>query len=426
MNDWDFRPPPDSDLGDREVPREGDHLAGKRVALMVSGGIAAYRTPTLARALRRQGAEVVAFASDEGLRYVTRETLEWATRHPVVDRLTPAAEHLSDEQPFDAFLLAPATYNTINKLAYGIADGVLTSTLASALGRMERGEAAVLVAPTMHGSLHTSILTESLTRLDRLGVRVIPPREDYGKHNIPTDEVLVVEVCRALSNSPLKGVPVLVTGGPTPVPVDAIRRLTNRFSGRLGEALAEELTLRGAAVDWIHGRSGWNPPPHLPATIAETYDDYRRLVGERAGQARFGVFTAAVADFAPREVAAGKTPSDRTGWTIDLVPTAKVVAEARKRFPDLHMVVFKFEEGVSRERLAEIARARLAQGYQAVVANRGEELGHGDEHRAYLFVAGENGPRRLDGKREIARGIVRYLEEVARGDREGGDGLDRD
>lgn len=416
MTDWDFSPPPPSDLADRDVPFEGDHLAGRRVALLVTGGIAAYRAPMLVRSLRRQGAEVVVFASDEGLRYVARETLEWASRHPVVDRLTPDAEHLSDEARFDAYLVAPATYNTINKMIAGIADSVITAALASALGRMERGRAAVLVAPTMHGSLHTSILTESLRKLAALGVRVVPPREGYGKHNIPAEEVLVAEVCRAVSRSPLRGVPGLVTGGPTPMPLDDVRRITNRFSGRLGVRIAEELHLRGADVRLVHGQGAFPPPEHLPVVLSKTYDDYRRIVAEEVEERghRFGVFTAAVADYRPREVKPGKTKSGQP-WTIELEPTVKVIREVRERFPELHMVAFKLEAGVGQEKLLEIARGRLGEGYQAVVANRGEEMGPGDEQVAYLLTAddepGET-PRRLVGKPEIARGIAEHLEDA--------------
>ena len=134
MRDWEPVPPPPSELGDHDVPLEGRQLEGRRIALMITGGIAAMKAPLLARALRKRGAEVTAFLSEEGERYVTAETLEWSTLHPVVMRLTPAAEHLSDERPFDAYLVAPATYNTLNKMAAGVADGAVTASLASALG----------------------------------------------------------------------------------------------------------------------------------------------------------------------------------------------------------------------------------------------------------------------------------------------------
>lgn len=412
MQDWDFSPPPPSDLGDHDVPLEGHHLRGKRIALLVTGGIAAIKAPFIARALRRQGADVVAFASSEGLRYVAEEALSWSTTHPVVTRLTPAAEHLSDEAPFDAYLVAPATYNTINKMRHGVADTVVTAALGSALGRMEQGKTRVLVAPTMHGSLHTSILTESMKALAQMGVRIIPPREDYGKHNIPPEERLVAEVCRAVSRSPLKGKPVLVTGGPTPVPIDAVRRITNRFSGKLGITVAEEVYLRGADALLVHAGDVMRPPDYLPHRLAATFDDYLDAVMEELGRRPYfaGIFTAAVADYRPEEVLSGKTPSGGALQTLKLAPTVKVIGRVRVAFPDLRLVSFKYEEDVSHEKLMAIAQERLGQGHSAVVANRGEESVEAGAHVAYLVT--KEGEQRMVGKPGIARGIADYLESL--------------
>lgn len=410
MNDWDFSPPPPADLGDHDVRPEGRHLAGKRVAMLVSGGIAAMKTPLLARALRKQGAAVQAFVSREALRYVTADALEWSTREKVIVELSPDAEHLSDGARFDAYLLPQATYNTINKMAHGIADGTLTATLASALGRMERGDCAVLVAPTMHGSMHTSILTESLRRLDRMGVRVIPPREDYGKHNMPDDPVLVAEVCRAVSRSPLRGKKILVTGGPTPVPIDGVRRIVTRFTGGMGVAIASELYHRGADALLVLGGGALKPPAHLPHLVAPTYADYRRIVHEKLGAGGWaaGVFAAAVADYQPKHPQEGKIPSGRKDFSIELEETAKVIAEVRERHPELPMVTFKYEEGLSHEQLMAIAAKRLEK-YQAVVANRGEEIVSGQPHVAWLCRRGEE-PQRLAGKDAIGRAIADFLE----------------
>lgn len=411
MEKWNFTPPPPSKMGDHDVPRDGSHLEGKRIALLITGGIAAMKAPLIARALRRQGADVVAFVSDEGLRYTTIDTLEWSTTNPVVRRLTAAAEHLSDSAPFDAYLVAPATYNTINKMRYGIADGLITSTLASALGRMEQGKTKVLVVPTMHGSMHNAILTESLRTLNAMGVRIVPPREDYGKHNIPTDRELVAEVCRAVSVSSLKGERILVTGGPTPVPIDSVRRITNRFRGKLGVKIAEELFLRGADVLLIHGDGAYRPPAYLPHKIAKTFDAYLALVSETlaAQPYRAGIFSAAVADYAPKVVLPGKTPSGGALQNIELVPTVKVIEKVRKAHPELYMVTFKYQEGLSHDALIKIARERLKQGYQVVVANRGEEAGPRGEQVAYLVTA-QAEPQKMVGKQNIAIHIADHLE----------------
>ncbi len=199
MDEFEFPPPTPSDLGDKEIVRESDALDGVRVALLVTGGIAAMKTPFVARALRRHGASVTAFCTEEALRYVAQDALEWSTNSPVITKLSASAEHLSDDAPFDVYLVAPATAASIGRMAHGIAEGAVGATLACAIGRMEQGRAKVLVAPTMHGTMHNSILVKALGELNDIGVRIIPPRDAYGKHNLPDESTLVSEVCNAVS-----------------------------------------------------------------------------------------------------------------------------------------------------------------------------------------------------------------------------------
>jgi phosphopantothenoylcysteine decarboxylase / phosphopantothenate---cysteine ligase len=409
MNKWDFELPPESTLGDRQIALESTHLQSKRIALLITGSIAAMKAPLIARTLRRQGADVVAFVSPEALRYTTIDALEWSTVNPVITKLTANAEHLSDDNPFAAYVVAPATYNTINKMALGIADGVITATLGSAIGRMERGQTEILIAPTMHGSLHNSILTESLGKLDRLGVKIIPPQVANGKNNLPAEKAIAVAVCRAVSQSSLKDIPILVTGGPTPVPIDNIRRLTNRFTGKLGTCIAEELYLRGAKVKLIHGQGSYSPPEYLPHKIVTTYDEYlTEVMSELKTNYRYGIFSAAVADYQPTQVFPGKIPSGELS-KIDLIPTTKVISAVKAKFPSLGMITFKYQENVSHQELIEIAENRLQQGYQMVVANRGEEHQATGAQVAYL-VTKERSPQKVVGKLEIAKAIANYLE----------------
>jgi phosphopantothenoylcysteine decarboxylase/phosphopantothenate--cysteine ligase len=413
MQDWNFESPPESSLEDREVNLESTHLQNRRIALLVTGSIAAMKAPLIARSLRRRGADVVAFVSQEALRYTTIDALAWSTTNPVITHLTPNAEHLSDASPFAAYLVAPATYNTINKLRYGIADGVITSTLASALGRMEKSKTQILIAPTMHGSLHNSILTSSLQTLQKIGVKIIPPRVADGKNYLPDETVIVSAVCRSIGQSSLKDTPILVTGGPTPVAIDNVRRITNRFTGKLGAAIAEELYLRGAKVKLIHGISSYTPPEYLPQTIITSYDEYRDRVMAELEQMpyRIAIFSAAVADYQPKQVFDGKISSGGTLQKIDLIPTAKVIDRVREQFPNLYMVTFKYQENVSHEELISIAQNRLQQGYQMVIANRGEETGSQGEQIAYLITK-ERQPQQSVGKSKIAKAIVDFLEEM--------------
>ncbi|MSP91258.1 MAG: hypothetical protein EXR79_05585 [Myxococcales bacterium] len=192
---WDFGAPL---AGDRAVAVQGDGLlVGRRVALLISGGIAAYRTPGLARELRRAGATVQACVTPTALQFVTLDALQWATAQPVVHALDGRAQHV--EGACDAYLLAPATYSTLNKAAAGSADNAVTTTLAAALGLCEAHQAVVLVAPTMHGSMWNAILRDSLARLANLGVVVVRPRGGDGKARLPDDAELVAAVAAALA-----------------------------------------------------------------------------------------------------------------------------------------------------------------------------------------------------------------------------------
>jgi len=405
--DWDFRAPTPSTMGDHDVPPASERLAGKRIALLVTGGIAAMKTPELARGLRRHGASVTAFASEDALRYVAREALEWATLGPVITGLTWRAEHLSDNEPFDAYLVAPATHSTIAKMAHGIGDTVVTSALISALGRMEQGRTQVLVAPTMHGTMHNAQLVDNARRLAAQGVRFVTPRDAYGKHNLPDTETLCIAVGRALSTSRLRGRRIMVTAGPTPVPIDGVRRIVNRFRGRLGAQVAEELTWRGAEAELILGDGAWRPKTPMPVTITRTFDEYRDTVVARVKSGLWaGVFSAGVADYRPKQAVAGKIASGQASLMLDLEPTEKVIDLAMNADPRMHSVAFKYLEGVSEEELVRVAAKRLDRA-GLVVATRGEDT-RGTDQRA-LMVRPE-GVTPVDDKRAIAAAIADHLE----------------
>jgi phosphopantothenoylcysteine decarboxylase/phosphopantothenate--cysteine ligase len=406
--DWSFTPPASAALGDHDVPLLSSHLKGKRIALLVGAGIAAMKAPLLARALRRRGAQVTAFCSPEALRYVGAEALEWSTCRPLVRELSWKAEHLSDGEDFAAYLVAPATYNTIGKAANGIADSLLTSTLASALGRLSRGTTSVLMAPTMHGTMHHAVLEANCRGLAELGVRFLPPRDAYGKHNLPDEELIVAAVCRALSTSPLRERRILVTGGPTPVPIDGVRRITSKFRGQLGAAIHEELLRRSADSRLILGDGGWRPAAWLPAVaIAPSYDAYReQVLAEVATGADAAVLSAAVADYRPRQVHPGKMESGRETVHLELEPTEKVIDAVKAAAPGMPIVSFKYMEGVSHAQLIAEAVGRLNR-YAVVVANRGEEI---SEALQVAWIVTKGGQRRVEGKAAIAAAIADGLE----------------
>ncbi len=411
---WNFEPPQASSLKDREILKHGNHLEGKRIGLIITGSIAAYRCPDLVRDLRREGAEVQVYATREGLRYVSKDALEWCSLNPVIDHFSPDAEHLFDQKPLDAFLVAPASYSVINKTAIGMADSVVTSTLASALGRCEREGTPVLIAPAMHGSMHNSLLKENLKRLDDLGVVIIPPRQSHGKNNFASAEIMVAEVIRSLTQSPLKGCRMLVTGGPTPVTLDRIRRITTKFSGGLSIEISREAWFRGAEVKLILGRGSLQPPFYLDTLEIADFHQYRKSLLDtiEEHQAEWGIFTAAVADYEPEEVYDGKWQSLDQEKILKLVPTSKVIQEVKERFPQLKQVPFKYEEGVDHEELMEIARERMESGsHRLLVANRGNEFLDSGEQVAWILTSGSN-PVKVVGKKQIASALLDRIESL--------------
>ena len=407
---WEPQAPSESALADHDVPQTSTILAGRKIALLISGGIAAFKAPQLARSLRKHGAKVTAFVSQEALRYVTEAALAWSTDQAVITRLSPRAEHLGDGLHYDAYLLAPATYNTLNKFRYGIADSLISTVLAAALGKSEQGQSKILVAPTMHGSMHTSILEESLLHLQSLGVVVLPPRNAYGKHNLPDEEEIAYRTARALSNSNLRGRSIMVTGGPTPVPVDDIRRLTNRFTGQLGLEIAKALFVAGAEVHWVHGGSNLTIPDWLPCARIDSFNEYQQTVHHllEYQNCEAAIFSAAVADYQAEHVASGKLPSGGELQEIRLKPTPKIIQEVRQTHPDIKLISFKFEANLSHQELVKVARQRLQTSSDLVIANRAEE----QEAEQIAWLISSEQEQRLAGKAQIAAALVDWLEKA--------------
>ena len=169
------------------------------MALVVCGGIAAYRTPDLCRALRREGAELVVYCTPSALEFVTPLSIEWTALSAPIVQLGGRAEHV-EVGAIDLWLVAPATYSSINKLAAGIADNAALTALAGALGGLVADGTPMLIAPAMHGSMVNRILRDSLARLTALGVDIIAPRGRDGKALLPEVEDLVSHVVAATSS----------------------------------------------------------------------------------------------------------------------------------------------------------------------------------------------------------------------------------
>jgi len=360
-------------------------LEGTHVALGVTGSIAAVKTVELAHELRRHGASVRAVMTDGARGIVHPWAVEFATEEPPVTELTGAVEHVAlcgREGWADALLIAPATANTVGKMAAAVDDTPVTTCATTALG----ADVPVVVAPAMHEPMydHPGVL-DAIERVESWGADFVEPRLEEGKAKIASEAAIVTAVARATTPDPLAGRHVVVTSGATTESVDPIRTLSNRASGRTGRAVARACHVRGASVTLVHD----GPDVHYAdVRAAESAAEMLDAVGAAvAGDdpADALVSAAAISDFtldrAPEKIRSGES------ITLELEPTPKLLDTIRADHPDLPMVGFKAETSGDDEAMVEQARTlRDRVDLSFVVANDASVMG-ADDTRALIVGA---------------------------------------
>ena len=349
-------------------------LDGVNVALGVTGSIAAVKTVELAHELRRQGAEVRALMSDSARGIIHPWALEFATERDVVTEITGRVEHVDlcgRDGWADVLLIAPATANTVGKIAGAVDDTPVTTAATTALG----ADVPVVVAPAMHEPMydHPGVL-DAIDRVESWGVDFVDPRIEEGKAKIATEEAIVTATARATTPQDLAGHHIVVTGGATSEAIDPIRVLTNRASGRTGRAVARACQVRGAEVTLIHD----GPEVHY-ADVVDTESAAEMLAAADAAceDADAMVSAAAIGDYTVQEASAKLRSGEAR--TIDLEPTPKVLDSIRQGHPDLPLVGFKAETTGDDTALLEQAvalRDRIDLAF--VVANDATVMGEAD------------------------------------------------
>jgi phosphopantothenoylcysteine decarboxylase / phosphopantothenate---cysteine ligase len=312
-----------------------------RILLGVTGGIAAYKACELTRLLVKARHDVIPLVTRGAERFVTEETFLALARRP---RNEDLYEHLTRS---DLLVVAPCTANTLAKLAHGVADNVLTEAALAHRG-------PVLVAPAMNPRMWLHPATRAnVETLRARGVELVGPDEgemaegEWGVGRLAEPPEVAARVEQLLAPGSLAGRRVLVTAGGTREPVDSVRFLGNRSSGRMGVALAEEARRRGAEVVLLAANLSV-PPPHgvetIPTATAESMLDAALALPD----VDVALLAAAVADYRPVEAIAGKRPKDEAGWTLELAPTDDIAQGLgeRKR-PGQVLVAFGAEHGAA-------------------------------------------------------------------------------
>lgn len=348
-----------------------ENLQGKCVLLGITGGIAAYKMANVASGLRKAGATVHVIMTENATKFITPLTFETLTNNRcVVDTFARDfqydVKHISLAKAADLILIAPATANVIAKLANGLADDMLTTTVLAA--RCKK-----LVAPAMNTAmLENPITQDNLAKLKKYGFGIIEPAvgmlacKDVGSGKLPEPETLLDCIAMELAREKdMAGLHVTVTAGPTQEALDPVRYLTNHSTGRMGYAIAREAMLRGADVTLISGPTALKPVPGVKTVDVVSAKDMFEAVQAALPETDILVKAAAVADYRPVSIAEDKIKKQDSDMAIPLERTDDILGwVAEHRHPGLFVCGFSME---TRD-MIENSRKKLARKHLDMIA----------------------------------------------------------
>jgi len=382
-------------------------LSGRHIVLGITGSIAAVEVLKIVRELLRHGAEVRAVMSPDAVRIITPEAIEFATGHPPVLQLTGNVEHVTllgpGEGQADLLLIAPATANTIAKIAHGIDDTVVTSCASVALG----GGVPILAVPAMHSRMEANpAIRESIEKLSGWGVTFLFGPAAEGEAKIAGPEEVSAAVLHRLARSPWQGRTATVIGGAARESIDAVRSVTNESSGATAVALAVQAHYRGASVELWAGAVEVPIPPWIPVRRWRSVSDLIDLArARRSDLARSAavLVPAALSDFTVRALPGKISSRQHARLSLALHRAPKVLPQLRQLAPPpTRLVAYRLLAGAGAEELEKEGRRLLAEvGADWVVANEAATMGAPETSAMVLTPRG--GGRWLRGpKAEVA------------------------
>lgn len=307
-------------------------LTGKTVVLAVTGSIAAYKIPNLARMLKKLHCDVQVLMTQNATQFINPITFESLTGNKCLidtfDRnFQYSVEHVALAKRADVVMVAPASANVIGKIANGIADDMLTTTVIACPCKK-------IISPAMnHNMFHNPIVQDNLQKLARFGYEIVEPDRgmlangDTGDGRMPEEAVFFQYILREIAcQKDLTGKKILVTAGATREPIDPVRFITNHSTGKMGCAIAKAAMLRGAQVTLIHGHMEVKPPMFTQCVPVQTAQEMFEAVTARASDQDIIIKAAAVADYTPETVAEGKIKKAEGGASIALKRTRDILS----------------------------------------------------------------------------------------------------
>ena len=390
-------------------------LAGRELILGVTGSIAAYKAVYLLRELTRLGASVTVCLSEHAREFVGPLTFRTLSGRPVLTNLfdpqsEDAVEHVALAERADAIVVAPATANLLAKAAHGIADDFLTTLLLAA-------RRPLVIVPAMDGGMweHPAVVANVATLRGR-GAAVLEPDAGAlasglsGKGRFPEPDAIVEAIRRALTPArDLAGERLLVKAGPTREPIDPVRYISNRSSGKMGYGLAAAALRRGAAVTLVSGPTALTPPPGAVFVPVQTAEEMREAVLQHLADATLVIKAAAVADYRARQAAPVKLKGKRD-LTLDLTPNPDILAEVAARRTGAFIVGFAAE---THDVVAHARQKLESKGIDLLVVNDVSQRGIGfdAEENEVLLLDRWSGQKALPRmpKTDVADAILTHV-----------------
>lgn len=388
-------------------------LQGKTVVLGVTGSIAAYKIASLASKLVKLHADVHVLMTQNATNFITPITFETLTGNKcLIDTFDRNFQfdvtHVSLAKKADVMLIAPASANVIGKIANGIADDMLTTTVMAST-------APVLISPAMNTHMYENpIVQDNLQKLERFGYKIIAPAvgmlacHDVGAGKMPEPEMLLDWILREIAcKKDLQGKKILVTAGPTQEAVDPVRYLTNHSTGKMGYALARCAMLRGADVTLVTGPTAITPPPFVQTVAVTSAEEMYQEVTKRAAEQNAIIMAAAVADYRPATVSAEKQKKQAGDAVLPLSRTKDILAYLGE-----HKPAGQFLCGFSMEtqHMLENSRAKLKRKHlDMICANNLKVAGAGfgtDTNVVTLIQAQKEQELPLQSKEAVGHAIL--------------------
>ena len=368
-------------MKDTDVELRGNSLAGKKILLGVSGGIAAVDTMRLARELRRHGASVSVMMTHSAQKIITPLAVEWATQSEVI---TQWESDLSALDEVDGILIAPATRDLLASYIHGLQHGPILMSLSAARSR----NCPVMMIPSMHADLADDPVTSDLVEdVQKLGISVYWGKEQEGKRKTPPHDEIVARFAHYINQFNNNRKSVVVTLGATRSPIDDVRFVQNTSSGKTGYQIADYLYRHGHDVTCVSGVTSFPKPEWLPLDInAETPESMLlELTALTNDKIDAWIHSAAVLDYVVDDPAQGKLASQQGPLKVSLIESPKHILELKEKCRGAVRIGFKLETGIKQKELVRRAVAQLEYAEMtAVIANRLEDITDESKPRAYL------------------------------------------